>query len=691
MVERSRQVVFWWLLVLTGCIAEAEPAALRSDFTELVVADGLASPTAMAFAPDGRLFVCQQGGALRVLKHGVLLPAPFLTVTVSAIGERGLLGVAIDPGFESNQYVYVYYTATTPNIHNRVSRFTANGDVAAAGSEVVLLELNPLSATNHNGGALHFGPDGLLYIGVGENAVGSNAQTLNNLLGKMLRIHADGSIPTGNPFYNQAAGVNRAIWALGLRNPFSFAIDPASGRMLINDVGQDSWEEIDDGRPGGNYGWPATEGPTSDPRFIGPVYAYTHASGGCAISGGAFYPVQPSAYPSDYAGDYFFADFCAGWIRQFDLSTGISDTDFASGIVAPVDLAIGPEGSLYYLARGPGNNTGVVVRIDFSGHKLPVVTQHPQDATVTAGQSVTFRVAATGTPPLLYQWQRDEVDIPGAISSSYTVGPVGGADSAARFRCRIRNDAGEVFSRAAILTVVSGARPVPRILLPSVSSTYVGGSVITYSGSGKDAEDGVIPESRLTWEIAFHHDAHTHPFVPPHSGQRRGSFRIPVEGETSANVWYRIHLTVTDSDGQRASTFRDVRPRVVTLTLRSNPNGMTLSLDGQPVITPVTIRSVVGIRRSISIPTPQVRDGVTYESRGWSDSTGVARSFATPARSKTFTAIFRNSTAEGLVRRPSCLEAASSNCAAPVPPRDSTPSSAPRSRITIGPRRRIRR
>ena len=222
----------------------------------------------MAFAPDGRLFVCEQGGRLRVIKNGVLLATPFVTVSTDSSGERGLLGIAFDPDFANNQFVYAYYTATTPTLHNRVSRFTANGDVAVPGSETIILDLNNLSsADNHNGGAMHFGIDGKLYIAVGENANPPNAQTLSNLLGKMLRINADGSIPTDNPFFNTASGVNRAIWALGLRNPFTFTVQPGTGRIFINDVGQDTSEEINDGIAGSNYGWPVTEGATSDPRF----------------------------------------------------------------------------------------------------------------------------------------------------------------------------------------------------------------------------------------------------------------------------------------------------------------------------------------------------------------------------------------------------------------------------------------
>ena len=208
---------------------------------------------------------------------------------MSSVGERGLLGVAFDPNFSTNHFVYVYYTAPAPSIHTRVSRFTANGDVVVYGSEAILLDLDNLSgATNHNGGAIHFGPDGELYIAVGENANSANSQTLSNLLGKILRINPDGNIPVDTPFYNQATGKNRAIWALGLRNPFTFTFQNGIGRMFINDVGENTWEEINDGLIGSNYGWPTTEGETTDPRFVSPLFVYGHGSGptvGCAITG----------------------------------------------------------------------------------------------------------------------------------------------------------------------------------------------------------------------------------------------------------------------------------------------------------------------------------------------------------------------------------------------------------------------
>jgi glucose/arabinose dehydrogenase len=342
-----------WLIVAGSTVA----ATLPAGFHETLVASLGGAPTAMAFSPDGPLFVCLQTGQLRVIKGGVLLGQPFVQVNTDSSGERGLLGVTFDPDFAHNHYVYVYYTVPGSPAHNRVSRFTAEGNVAVANSEHPILELNNLSsATNHNGGAIHFGPDGKLYVAVGENANGANAQSLNNLLGKILRINRDGTVPTDNPFYNTATGINRAIWALGLRNPFTFAFQRGTTRMFINDVGLSTWEEINRGYAGSNYGWPTTEGPTTDSRFRAPVFAYGHSSsttGGCAITGGAFYNPPTQQFPSSYRGKYFFADHCSGWIRVFDPATK-SASGFASGIANPVDLKVGRGGALYYAARGNG-------------------------------------------------------------------------------------------------------------------------------------------------------------------------------------------------------------------------------------------------------------------------------------------------------------------------------------------------
>ena len=386
------------LVLVSSSVRIAQAATVPAGFTDSLVAGGLTNPTAMAFAPDGRIFVCEQGGTLRVIKNGVLLAAPFLTVTVDSSGERGLLGVAFDPNFVSNQLVYVYYTATTPTVHNRISRFTAAGDVAMAGSETIVMDLENLStATNHNGGALHFGPDGNLYVAVGDNANGANAETLANRLGKMLRISSSGTIPTDNPFFNTATGDNRAIWALGLRNPFTFSFQPGVGRMFINDVGQSTWEEINDGIAGSNYGWDTCEGFCNPPNasFRDPIYAYANDAQTCAITGGAFYNPQVIQFPSNYVGNYFFSDFCGGWIRTLNPAMGNAVAGFATGISLPVDLQVSADGFLYYLARGAGS----VNRIGFStGDNIPptVSIDSPLNGSIVARKAnVTIAASAS--------------------------------------------------------------------------------------------------------------------------------------------------------------------------------------------------------------------------------------------------------------------------------------------------------
>jgi glucose/arabinose dehydrogenase len=413
----------------------------------------------MEVAPDGRVFVCLQSGQVRVIKNGILLAAPFLTLTPDSSGERGLLGVAFDPNFQTNNFIYVYYTATTTPRHNRVSRFTANGDVVVPGSELTILDLDNLSnATNHNGGAIHFGPDGKMYVAVGENANGTNSQTLNNRLGKMLRINSDGSIPSDNPFFNTATGLNKSIWALGLRNPFTFAFQPGTGRMFINDVGQDTWEEINDGIAGSNYGWPDTEGATPDPRFRSPLFAYGHGTGattGCAIAGGTFYNPTTVQFPSSFVGKYFFADLCSGWIRVLDPSNNTA-SGFATGINQPVDLKVAADGSLYYLSIG----AGAVFKVQVPANQVPPgITMEPANQTVLEGQPVTFIVTANGATPLAFQWQRNTINISAANAASYMISAAVLADNGAKFRCVVTNAFGNATSNEATLTVNPNTAP----------------------------------------------------------------------------------------------------------------------------------------------------------------------------------------------------------------------------------------
>jgi glucose/arabinose dehydrogenase len=289
---------------------------------------------------------------------------------VTNSGEQGLLGIAFHPDFATNRFVYVYYTSPTPTNHNRISRVVASsGDPnVSTGAETVLLDDLPFvpAGGNHNGGALHFSPiDRKLYVAVGDQGSSSNAQNMASRFGKILRYNDDLTIPADNPFFGSATGVFRAIWAVGLRNPFTFAFQPGTGRMFINDVGQSTWEEVNEGARGANYGWPITEGPTTDPRFRSPVFAYRHSSTimrGDAVVGATFYNPSAQTFPSPYIGNYFFADYGFGWINRLDPNADNAVYAFARTDTEVFDLRAGPDGALYALSRGA---TFLVYRYQF--------------------------------------------------------------------------------------------------------------------------------------------------------------------------------------------------------------------------------------------------------------------------------------------------------------------------------------
>ena len=548
----------------------------------------------------------------------------------------------------SNHFVYVYYTPlTTPPVHNRISRFTANGNVAVAGSETVILELNNLStATNHNGGALAFGPDGKLYAAVGENANTSNAQTLNNLLGKVLRINADGTIPDDNPFYSTATGQNRAIWALGLRNPFTFAFRPGGSQFFINDVGQNSWEEINDGIAGSNYGWPTTEGATTNPSFRTPRYSYGHTTGTCAITGGAFYAPLALQFPIDYVGDYFFADYCAGWIRKLELSSNTATT-FATAISFPVDLKVSDDGALYYLARGTGSSTGVVYRVEY-GNQAPSITTHPSSQTVAPGASVTFSVRASGHDDAslsmaaqhrqhprcngagLHDRQRRPVRQRRAIPRA--------RDQRLRQRAQQRGDADRHRQ--------SGADGHDRAAGKRNAVQRCQCHQLFGDGNGsrgrQPARQRVHVASRFSSRYAR---------SPVHRADERRQQRVVHHSDHRS---HRIERLVSHlHDGARCRRSHVHQPRATSLRAsfrspwRRIPQACNCASTGSPSPRPLSFNGVVGIVRTLEAVTPQGAGGTTYEFVSWSDGGAATHNISTPAAATTYTATYRVSSSGG--------------------------------------------
>ena len=650
---RIRWVVLAAIMLSSGIARSHGDTVLPPGFTEkeVVAPEDIAYPTAMAFAPDGRLFVCEQAGFVRIVKHGVLLAQPFLAVNAQFYQERGLVGLTLDPNFPDNQYVYVYYTTPLPVPHNRVSRFTAGGDLAVPGSELVLLDLPALGdAGLHNSGGLNFGPDRKLYVSVGDNLRSTNSASLATPLGKILRVNADGSIPNDNPFYNVTTGINRTIWAMGLRNPFTFTFQRTTGRMFINDVGNGLWEEINEGMAGANFGWPRWEGasPLTDRTYTSPLYTYPHPATqptSSSITGGAFYNPATNQFPAQYLGKYFFMDGTRQWIRVLDPVT-LQVTEFAPTMnstlgTMPLYLIVGPEGSLYYVAHF----SQAIYKIEYDGQIAPQIGIQPTAQTVAVGDPVTLAVAAYGAAPVLFQWQRknpgvaDFADVPGAATADFTIPAVRLTDDQAQFRARISNGAGTTNSQSVVLAVTTAPPPVPVIVEPA-GATYRAGDTITLVGSATAGGGGALPASAFLWSVEFHHQDHMHPFIPEIRGVTATNFVIPTVGESSDQVSYRILLTVTDPNGLERTVSKELLPVKANFTLQTDPPGLLVGLDGAPLPTPATVTGVAGVLRALSA-TPQVINGTTYEFASWSDGGAATHTIATPGADATYTAQFR--------------------------------------------------
>lgn len=340
---------------------------------------GLNQPVYMTHAGDGsgRFFVVEQGGRIRIIKKGVLLSQPFLDITsrISCCGERGLLSVAFPPNYASKKYFYVYYTNPSGDIVVARYRLTTNPDVANSNNQEVVLTVEHSSYANHNGGQLAFGPDGYLYIGLGDGGGSgdpqNNGQKPASLLGKLLRIDVESgtapyAIPASNPF-KLTTGYRPEIWALGLRNPWRFSFDRSTGDLYIGDVGQNLYEEVDfqsaSSKGGQNYGWKIIEGSycynsttCNKSGLVLPVAEYDHSQG-CSITGGNVYRGQQYL---NMRGIYFYADFCNGkiwglqrsgttWANKLLLDTSLRIVSFGEAESGNLYVADYSDGDLYLI------------------------------------------------------------------------------------------------------------------------------------------------------------------------------------------------------------------------------------------------------------------------------------------------------------------------------------------------------
>ncbi|MDB5186597.1 MAG: domain containing protein, partial [Candidatus Saccharibacteria bacterium] len=608
-------------------------AAPPPEFERTTLVSNLNQPTAFRHLPDGRILISEKGGAIKVYANNQISTQPLITLVVLQTDtneERGLLGIEPDPNFASNGYLYVSYT-TAAN-RDRLSRITVVNNTASPSSEMVLMESNQDGNIYHHGGEIRFGPDGKIYWAMGMNTYNPNSQSLSNIHGKILRLNPDGSAPADNPFLGTPNALGQ-IWAYGLRNPFRFTFTP-DGKLLTGDVGGDQWEELNIITRGGNYGWPLVEGSCSGCPYINPVYTYAHtpppAKAG-SITGVMTY--TGSTFPAMYKNKIFIADYTLGFIKYltFDstFSTYISEATFDSSAGTVVQLDQGPDGNIYQLNIYPGELSKISPS---GGNRAPTAVIAANPSNGLAPLAVTFSSAGSSDPdgtPLTYSWNF------GDGTTSTAANPQKTFTTNGAYNVVLTVSDGVKTAQATQKITVGSTAPTARITAPTDQALYSAGDAIAFAGTGTDAQDATLPDSAFTWKIDFQHGDHKHPFRDGITG-RSGSFQIPRAADNTANTWYRIYLTVTDSSGLATTTSVDIKPRIVTFTVSANFTDASFTVDGVPKTGTFTEQAVVGVERTIAAQTPQFVATGQYHYASWSDGLAQSHVITTPAQSTTY-------------------------------------------------------
>lgn len=540
-----------------------------TGFTDLPMVPGLDAPVGMTFLPDGRLLVIEQKTAIikLVIIGGTITVTPILTVPeVNTFGsEQGLLGIAVDPGWPARPYLYVHYDHSGDS-RIRISRFSVTGDVGFTGSGSLaidpasryhLLTDIPDAASNHNGGTLRFGPDGMLYASLGDDAIRCAAQDFVSLRGVILRLDVSrlpltpgatapkGLIAApGNPFAAHPDSNARLVWTLGLRNPFRFHIDMPTGDLFVADVGEGTWEEVSIVQSGGvNLGWPYFEGPMSvsvscpdnNSGFAAPIHAYDGTGFSASIISAGLYRRPATGidrFPSSYDGDYFFIDYFEGFLRRLTgggstwsiapiVAGQPSSSDWGTGFFYVADWALGPSGALWYCRQfddtfGPG--TGAIGRISYASGAAPVITG-VQATPETGGRSATIR------------WN---TDIPADSRVDFGTDP-GTLD-------RTASNAAVFLNHAVSLT---GLEPETDYFYRVTSSAPAGGSDVEPAPGNPPLEFRTLAFQGPTL------------LLPPYPSPAIGSVTIPYDLAAASTVTMRLY----DLRGRLVRTLIDGEPR----------------------------------------------------------------------------------------------------------------------------------
>ncbi len=657
---------------LSVSLLQAIPPA---NFTLNNILPTIKHGTTVVQTADSRLFITELGGDLKTYKNGASYTLHHFP-TSNARSEQGLFGLAVDPNYASNGWMYVHYFVYVnggDQDYHVIMRFTLStplgGNPAYVdGSEYLIYRMPnlPGGASRHNGGHLVFGNDGFLYIAKGEGERQEQADNLTNVFGKLIRIDAHSTtasnsdvnghygIPTGNPGYAKPE-----IFANGFRNPWSMTKDPSSEDIYLGDVG--GTEEVNRIIPsqhvGKKFGWGAGGNSgmynCGDAAYACPMVAY----GGGAITGVAIKRNIGSAWPAPYANAVFYSDHNGRWIKYTAIGTN-GGTIFDSGD-QPLGLTFGEaDGDMYYCTY----NRDGLWQVHYNGTSVvaPAIATHPQNTSVNSGNQANFSVVASGST-LAYKWQSAPIGsttftdlvnntiFSGVTTANLTITAT--VSQAANYRVIVSNTAGSVTSNSAQLTVLAAnAPPVITFVSPAQGSFFTIPNQINFSATANDPEQGVLPASAFHWDIELGHrvsptNYHTHP-VTFFDGIKSGSFPSTVEAEPSPQVWLLLILTVTDNAGNIDKDTLSIYPNLTTVTAKSVPAGLNVVVMDL-VKTDTTFPAVIGNDGRINANTPQFANGNRYDFEHWSfsgdvppelNTTTVFQNFIVRGNPTTFTA-----------------------------------------------------
>lgn len=629
-----------------------ESASLPDDLERVALVTGLTEPTDFAFLRDEtdtdalhRIFITEKSGAIKVYNpHDGSVTTLTSLPTVTADGERGLVGVEVDPDFwaagaEGYHTVYVAYTAA--DNYDQLSKLKLDPTTFAVTDETVLLKSTELGNNFHHGGELQFDPAGeYLYWAVGDNTESTNAQDLTNIHGKILRLDRNGDAPQDNPFYSTPGAVKQ-IYAIGLRNPFRFTFAP-TGALLVGDVGEADWEELNVVTAGANYGWPEVEGECTGCEYVNPIYAYRHSAP--PANAGSITSVlvyTGTTLPEHYRNKVFIADYSVGWIKELtfddEFSSLISERTLDNRAGTTVKLDQGPDGNIYQLNIYPGQLS--VIRPS-GGNRAPtaVITA---SSTSGAGDSleVQFSAADSSDPEndrLQYQWNfgngRTSTDANPSMVFTNT------GDDFTAYTVTLRVSDGDKTSTATQRIVV-GSTPPTASIRDTLPLKYNAGDTITFEADGSDVDE-TLPSSAYKWTVVFHHADHVHPFRDNIIGTT-GSVTIPRTRDQLGNTFYRVTLTVTDSSGLSTTTYRDVHPNTIRLAVTASDPDATFTIDGVPYRgSYVEEEAVVGVERVVNAPSPQPDSDGQLVFRSWSDGGAQSHTITTPEADTVYTVTY---------------------------------------------------